>query len=333
MANIVGVSTSALRAWERRYQILKPKRTPGGHRIYTPDDIKVYWYVCYMRDKSGSNSFLKDLSLIGYDEILKCAQEHYQASPSAPENTSELASKPNTILPTSVHSVILENLKKNNVPDAIAELESLYVTSSSSTEFCDACLDIMAAVGDAWHGGEITAAVEHALTSRVKHLLLGLLYLVTPKKNQNPVVHVVCATLSGEMHELGLLRIAIYLKHWGCTVTYIGANTPLVDLQNHVEHSKPHILCLSVSQVLNPTLLTQSVQKISMLLSHKTTIVLGGSGIQNIPKHLAELKNIVMTESPQEFEQLVRIIDSFLLQGKKIISSEIVEAHQSLLHT
>jgi len=35
-----GVNTVTLRAWERRYGLLKPVRTPKGHRLYSEDDIQ-----------------------------------------------------------------------------------------------------------------------------------------------------------------------------------------------------------------------------------------------------------------------------------------------------
>src|SRR5690606_23408483 len=34
-----GVNIVTLRAWERRYGLLKPMRTPKGHRLYSPADI------------------------------------------------------------------------------------------------------------------------------------------------------------------------------------------------------------------------------------------------------------------------------------------------------
>ncbi len=34
-----GVNTVTLRAWERRYGLLKPVRTPKGHRLYSEDDV------------------------------------------------------------------------------------------------------------------------------------------------------------------------------------------------------------------------------------------------------------------------------------------------------
>src|SRR5437588_2537185 len=34
----VGVSEHVLRAWERRYGLLRPVRTPGGYRLYSDAD-------------------------------------------------------------------------------------------------------------------------------------------------------------------------------------------------------------------------------------------------------------------------------------------------------
>src|SRR5690349_19698674 len=35
-----GVSAESLRAWERRYGLLRPTRSPGGLRLYSLDDLE-----------------------------------------------------------------------------------------------------------------------------------------------------------------------------------------------------------------------------------------------------------------------------------------------------
>ncbi len=35
LARITGLAPVLLRAWERRYGLLAPERTEGGHRMYT----------------------------------------------------------------------------------------------------------------------------------------------------------------------------------------------------------------------------------------------------------------------------------------------------------
>src|SRR3978361_590431 len=39
LARRVGVSPETLRAWERRYGVLRPVRTEGGYRIYGAADV------------------------------------------------------------------------------------------------------------------------------------------------------------------------------------------------------------------------------------------------------------------------------------------------------
>ena len=40
LSEISGVNAVTIRAWERRYGLLKPSRTAKGHRFYTADDIE-----------------------------------------------------------------------------------------------------------------------------------------------------------------------------------------------------------------------------------------------------------------------------------------------------
>src|SRR6188472_4409877 len=39
LARRSGASTDVLRAWERRYGLLRPRRSANGYRLYSPDDL------------------------------------------------------------------------------------------------------------------------------------------------------------------------------------------------------------------------------------------------------------------------------------------------------
>lgn len=39
ISRLTGINTVTLRAWERRYGLLKPQRTQKGHRLYSKDDV------------------------------------------------------------------------------------------------------------------------------------------------------------------------------------------------------------------------------------------------------------------------------------------------------
>ncbi|MGK7286092.1 MerR family transcriptional regulator [Buttiauxella agrestis] len=39
-ARLCGINATTLRAWQRRYSLIKPMRTDGGHRLYSDDDVE-----------------------------------------------------------------------------------------------------------------------------------------------------------------------------------------------------------------------------------------------------------------------------------------------------
>lgn len=39
-ARLCGINATTLRAWQRRYGLIKPMRTDGGHRLYSDDDVQ-----------------------------------------------------------------------------------------------------------------------------------------------------------------------------------------------------------------------------------------------------------------------------------------------------
>ena len=53
VAEILNIPESTLRYWEKRFTIIKPKRTEGGRRMYTPDDIEKIRMVYYLVKERG----------------------------------------------------------------------------------------------------------------------------------------------------------------------------------------------------------------------------------------------------------------------------------------
>lgn len=54
VSEITGVNSITLRAWERRYGLFQPKRTPKGHRLYSDKDILRIQQVLELLDKGVS---------------------------------------------------------------------------------------------------------------------------------------------------------------------------------------------------------------------------------------------------------------------------------------
>ncbi len=61
LSEISGVNAVTLRAWERRYGLLKPSRTAKGHRYYTADDVECVRQIVNWLDRGVAISKVRPL--------------------------------------------------------------------------------------------------------------------------------------------------------------------------------------------------------------------------------------------------------------------------------
>ncbi|HKM16289.1 MAG TPA: MerR family transcriptional regulator [Marinospirillum sp.] len=61
VSRLTGVNTVTLRAWERRYGLITPQRTPKGHRLYSAEDIENVRRILQWLDKGVTVSQVNDL--------------------------------------------------------------------------------------------------------------------------------------------------------------------------------------------------------------------------------------------------------------------------------
>lgn len=75
VARFVGVSTHALRAWERRYGTVEPHRTPGGSRLYDAQQIDRLKTLKQLTDFGHSIGEVARLSLDELKRLLAATHE------------------------------------------------------------------------------------------------------------------------------------------------------------------------------------------------------------------------------------------------------------------
>jgi DNA-binding transcriptional MerR regulator len=61
VSRLTGVNSVTLRAWERRYGLIQPQRTPKGHRLYARDDIERIERILHWLNRGVSVSQVGDL--------------------------------------------------------------------------------------------------------------------------------------------------------------------------------------------------------------------------------------------------------------------------------
>ena len=76
VARLAGLTTHAIRVWERRYGAAAPSRTPGGARLYTEEDVQRFKLIKQLLEHGYSTRAIANLDLTQLSAL------------AAPENTT-----------------------------------------------------------------------------------------------------------------------------------------------------------------------------------------------------------------------------------------------------
>ena len=198
-----GVSPELLRAWERRYRLLRPTRSPGGLRLYSHDDLE--------RVRLMQHHLTRGLAAA---EAAALASEQ----PSAPSGAdTPLAGGKDELA---------DALAAFDEPRAHAVLDSLLATATIDAVLGTVVMPYLHELGERWQRGDASVAEEHFASAVLRGRLLGLAR--GWGRGVGPRVVLACAP--GEQHDLGLIAFGLALRARGWRVVYLGADTPLTSV-------------------------------------------------------------------------------------------------------
>ena len=244
-----GVSPELLRAWERRYGLLRPTRSPGGLRLYSADDLG---RVREMQQHLAGG--------------LAAAEAAALAARSAGEQVA-----PSPRLPATARDELAAALDGFDEPRAQSTLDQLFSEATVESVLTDVILPYLEELGERWERGEATVAQEHFSTSVLRGRLLGLAR--GWGRGLGPVALLAC--LPGERHELGLMAFGLALRSHGWRVAYFGSDTPLETIDEAADALEPSLVVLSA---VTSDRVHAALPQLQALAS-RYRVALGGDGV------------------------------------------------------
>lgn len=247
IAKLSGFAPALLRAWERRHGLLEPQRGPGGHRMYTDDDLLVLQYVKSQLDRGRS---IGEVAVAGRPALLARAQAGEVAVAAAPAEPLPVAIEdPGPSATAAPGDDLVEMLVDAAVQIDVARIEAA-LDQTFARYSMEGALDavlIPAAhtIGDLWGKGEATVASEHVLSRAMVFRVQKLIDIAAAPSSLTP--HVLCSCFPDEEHQLGLLIETYRLVRRGLRVGYLGQALPFDDLCSAVERRRPRVVLLSVT--------------------------------------------------------------------------------------
>jgi MerR family transcriptional regulator, light-induced transcriptional regulator len=226
-ARATGVSEATLRAWERRYGVIRPQRTESGYRLY--DDAAIAAIVA-----------MRDLVARGVAPSQAAAQ--LGATPAAGAGAADTG----TADPGGADAGNADSPYDSEAFVAAARaLDAPALTRCLDEEFSRASFErvadgwlmpALAALGAAWADGTVSVAAEH-LAAQCVMRRLGMAYEGVGERPGGPSV--VIGLPPGARHELGVLAFAVAARRAGLRTVYLGADVPEADWLTAADALRP----------------------------------------------------------------------------------------------
>lgn len=202
----VGINAETLRAWERRYAVIRPRRTDGNTRLYS-----------------------------AIDEARLRVMQRYIAEGFAVAQAAEMAMAARLKLPRGGADAVAAREAQRSIralgralggfDEASADriLEQLLGAYATTAVLRDVVIPYLHEVGEGWADGRLSVAAEHYASSflqaRLQTMALGWDRGLGPRA--------VLAAAPGDHHTLGLSCFGVALHRLGWRIVWLGAATPI----------------------------------------------------------------------------------------------------------
>ena len=215
LENFTGVKAHTIRIWEKRYNVVEPKRTCTNIRYYNDDDLKKLLNISILNKHGFKISNIVNLGDNAVNEkVLNLSQ-----------GMSNMESQ-------------IENLVVAMIELDENRFEKIFNAAVINLGFEDAIIKIMypffEKIGILWQIGTINPAQEHFVSNLIRQKLIVAIEGLIESYEKISKTFLLFLP-EGEYHELGLLFYYYLIKKNGHKVVYLGEAVPfeaLVEIAN-----------------------------------------------------------------------------------------------------
>jgi methanogenic corrinoid protein MtbC1 len=269
-----GLSADLLRAWERRYEVVKPSRSKGGRRLYSDADVERLRLLFRATLAGRSIGQVAELptdalaALVRKDAVADAPV--HAARHDRPHPALEAPALAADYLANCVQAV-----ERLEVTALDALLWRATVALPAAVLFDTLVVGLLDSVGTRWRGGTLRPLHGHLVTMAVRRLLDGL---IERASSAATTATLVVATPAGQVDEIGALLIAATATIEGWRVIYLGADLPAEDIADAALHTRARAVALSIVQPAGDRAVSDHLRRLRTGLPKQVAVLVGGAG-------------------------------------------------------
>ncbi len=237
VSSITGVNAVTLRAWERRYGLIRPIRTPKGHRIYSQKDIELINQIVRLLDRGISIGQVSHSLKARFAEHAEDRQQEYSPWLAYQEH--------------AIDAIL--RFDENQLDTLYNQALALYPIDIVTERLL---VPVLVTLGKRWESTEGSISEEHFFGAFMRNKL-GARFHHRNKKTGGKKLLVCC--LPGEHHEVGIMLFSLAAHDHGYRIVYLGPNMPLRELALTARHAGCDAIVLSGSVTPHDDLLTREL--------------------------------------------------------------------------
>jgi DNA-binding transcriptional MerR regulator/methanogenic corrinoid protein MtbC1 len=317
---LTGIKSDTLRAWERRYGLPQPHRTPGGHRLYSQYDIEmIKWFIGRQDEGMRINRAIelwRSIDCDGRDPL---------------DEINPIGQIKPLLEQTVIIGNSLQEIRKCWVTACLAFNEPLAERTLSHSFALfpveSVCLEVIqkgiTEIGEEWYRGDSTVQQEH-FASNLAVRRLDAVISAAPFPSRPEKIIIGCPL--GEEHTLSPLIATLFLRRHGWDVIYLGANVPFVDLENTARQTGARLVIMIATQLHTAANLYDiaiSFQKTSISLAF------AGSVFLRIPQLFERIPGYFLGN---QLDRVVLSVEDVLLHSShQTIQPNLTNEHERLI--
>lgn len=287
-AELSGVRVELIRAWERRYGVLAPRRTPSGYRVYTDRDVTLLRRLKQLTEEG--------VSISEAATMLPQLLEELDTAPPAPEPVPQAGATSLTAWRDEVLAAAAA-LDQRRVSQVLNEVLAALTPLKAYEQVL---VPLQREVGERWHAGAFSVAQEHLVTQEVRARVISLLH-AAPDSGRRRVV---LACFPEEQHELGLLGAALRMRHAGLSVTLLGQRMPAAEVGRLARELKAELVGLSAVTDHGAQDFEDSLSRIVAGVPRGTPIWVGGEAAR-VHQDVCERLGVHLFASGDDWSRLL----------------------------
>lgn len=219
LENLTGIKAHTIRIWEKRYNLLEPKRTDTNIRYYDLENFQKLLNISFLNNNGYK---ISKISKISEPEILELVK------------TIAINEDSNN------HAINSFKLAMLNFDQKLffKTYDSLLTEKSFSYIFHEVFVPMLNNIGILWQTDTITPAHEHFICSLIRQKIISNTEKAHLKSVNESKKTFVLYLPDNEIHELGLLYLNYEIINNGFHSIFLGPSVPienLKDLQNYYD--------------------------------------------------------------------------------------------------